>query len=172
MFLAPCAIGGFFVLLFAVRLKDRRLGTAGKPAWSLREFASTFYVDPRKSPDFAWAFASRLMFVLAYAFLTTYQAYYLLDKLGGTAAAEREQIFLGTLVQSGVLIVASLVGGQLSDRTRRRKVFVFTAAIVYGLALFVMAIGSDFDDFLVGMAISGLGFGVYVGRARRSASTT
>ena len=46
--------------------------------------AGTFYVDPRKSPDFAWAFTSRFMFVLAYAFLTTYQAYYLLDKLGTT----------------------------------------------------------------------------------------
>jgi MFS family permease len=160
MFLAPCAIGGFFVMLFAVRLKDRRLGTADKPAWSLREFASTFYVDPRKSPDFAWAFGS-LMFLLAYAFLTTYQAYYLLDKIGSTEAAVPEQIFLGTLVQSGVLIVASLVGGQLSDRIRRRKVFVFTAATVYGLALFVMAIGTTVNDFLVGMAIGGLGFGVY-----------
>jgi MFS family permease len=55
MFLAPCAIGGFFVLLFAVRLNDRRLAKADKPTWSLREFASTFYVNPRKSPDFAWA---------------------------------------------------------------------------------------------------------------------
>ena len=29
MFLAPCAIGGFFVLLFAVTLNDRRLGPGG-----------------------------------------------------------------------------------------------------------------------------------------------
>ena len=33
---------------------------------------------------------------------------------------------------------------------------------MYGLALFVIAIASDFSGFLVGMAISGLGFGVYV----------
>jgi MFS family permease len=77
MFLAPCAIGGIFVLLFAVTLKDRRLAKEDKPVWSLREFASTFYVNPRRNPDFAWAFASRFMFVLAYAFLATYQAYYL-----------------------------------------------------------------------------------------------
>jgi MFS family permease len=32
---------------------------------------------------------------------------------------------------------------------------------VYGLALFVLAIASDFNGFLVGMAIGGLGFGVY-----------
>jgi MFS family permease len=162
MFLAPCAIGGFFILLFAVSLTDRRLAKADKPAWSLREFASTFYVNPRKSPDFAWAFASRFMFVLAYAFLVTYQAYYLLDKIGTAKADVPQQIFLGTLAQSVVVVAASLIGGRLSDRTGRRKIFVLTASIVYGLALFVIAIASNFNGFLVGMAISGLGFGVYV----------
>ena len=162
MFLAPCAIGGFFILLFAVTLKDRRLAMADRPTWSLREFASTFYVNPRKNPDFAWAFASRFMFVLAYAFLTTYQAYYLLDKIGSAEADVPRQIFLGTLAQSVVVVAASLVGGRLSDRTGRRKVFVLTASIVYGLAMFVIAIASNFNGFLVGMAIGGLGFGVYM----------
>ncbi len=162
MFLAPCAIGGLFILLFAVRLKDRRLASAEKPAWSLREFASTFYVNPRKSPDFAWAFASRFMFVLAYAFLVTYQAYYLLDKIGTAKADVPQQIFLGTLAQSAVVVAASLIGGKASDRTGRRKIFVLIASIVYGLALFVVAVATDFNGFLVGMAIGGLGFGVYV----------
>ena len=162
MFLAPCAIGGFFILLFAVTLNDRRLARADKPKWSLREFASTFYVNPRKNPDFSWAFASRFMFVMAYAFLVTYQAYYLLDKIGTAKADVPQQIFLGTLAQSAVIVAASLIGGKLSDRTGRRKIFVLTASIVYGLALFVIAIASNFSGFLVGMAISGLGFGVYV----------
>ena len=162
MFLVPCAIGGFFILLFAVTLKDRRLAKADKPAWSLREFASTFYVNPRRSPDFAWAFASRFMFVLAYAFLATYQAYYLLAKIGTAKADVPQQIFLGTLAQSVVVVAASLIGGKLSDWTGRRKIFVLTASIVYGVAMFVIAIASNFNGFLVGMAISGLGFGTYV----------
>ena len=162
MFLAPCAIGGFFILLFAVTLKDRRLATKDKPAWSLREFASIFYVNPRRNPDFAWAFVSRFMFVLAYAFLATYQAYYLLEKIGSTKAEVPQQIFLGTLVQSVVVVAASLIGGKLSDRTGRRKIFVLTASIVYGVAMFVIAVASNFNGFLVGMAIGGLGFGIYV----------
>jgi MFS family permease len=161
MFLVPCAIGGFFVLLFAVTLPDRQLAPADRPAWSLRELASTFYVDPRTSPDFAWAFASRFLFVLAYAFLTTYQAYYLLDRIGSPEAAVPRQIFLGTLTQSAFVVVASVTAGRLSDRSGRRKVFVCTAAIVYGLAMFAIALASDFNAFLVGMAIGGLGFGVY-----------
>jgi MFS family permease len=162
MFLVPCAVGGFFILLFAVVLDDRRLATTRVPPWSLRQLAGTFYVDPRRSPDFAWAFASRFMFLLAYAFLTTYQAYYLLDRIGSAESEVPQQIFLGTLVQSVAVVTASLVSGRLSDRTGRRKVFVFAASTVYGMAMFVIAIASGFEGFLVGMAIAGLGFGMYV----------
>jgi MFS family permease len=162
MFLVPCALGGFFILLFVARLDDRRLAAGDKPPWSLRELAATFYVNPRISPDFGWAFASRFLLVLAFAFLTTYQAYYLLDTLGSAEDDVPRQIFLGTLTQSAVVVAASLVGGRLSDRTGRRKAFVAAASFVYGLALLVIAGAGSFEGFLVGMAISGLGFGVYM----------
>jgi MFS family permease len=161
MFLAPCGIGGFLILLFAANLKDRRLAVAERPAWSLREFTSTFYLNPWKHRDFGWAFASRFMLVLAYAFLTTYQVYYLLKKLGSAASDVPRQLFLATLAMSSVVVVASLVGGWLSDRTGRRKVFVGSASVVFGLALFVIAYANTFSGFVVGMAIGGLGFGLY-----------
>jgi MFS family permease len=160
-FLVPCVSGGFFILLFAVTLKDRRLARADRPAWSLREFASTFYVKPRTSPDFAWAFASRFLFLMAYALLTTYEAYFLLSKIGSAVADVPQQIFLGTVSQAVLIVAASLVAGKLSDWTGRRKIFVFIASIVYGVAMFAVAIASNFNGFLVGMAISGLGFGMY-----------
>jgi MFS family permease len=69
---------------------------------------------------------------------------------------------LGTLAQSVVLVAASVIAGRFSDRTGRRKIFVVAAAVVYGLALFLIAVASDFDGFLVGMALSGLGFGGYM----------
>ncbi len=160
-FLVPCATGGLFILLFAVALKDRRLAKADRPKWSLREFASTFYVKPRTSPDFAWAFVSRFLFVLAYALLTTYEAYFLLSKIGSAVADVPQQIFLGTVAQAVLIVAASLIAGRLSDRTGRRKIFVFVASIVYGAAMFAVAMASNFNGFLVGMAISGLGFGMY-----------
>ena len=162
MFLVPCAVAAAFILLFAVTLPDRRLDRGDRPAWSVRELASTFWVSPRRNPDFAWAFTSRFLFVLAYAFLVTYQAYYLLDHLGSTEADVPQQVFLGTLVQSVVLVAASLLGGRLSDRTGRRKVFVVTASVIYGVALFVIAAAVSVNGFLVGMALGGLGFGLYM----------
>src|SRR5947209_2642324 len=117
--------------------------------------------QPGKNRDFSWAFASRFLFVTAYAFLVTYQAYYLLHRIGTAKADVPEQIFLGTLIQSAALVAASLLGGKVSDRTGRRKIFVLAASVVYGLALFVIAAATSFSGFLVGMAIGGLGFGVY-----------
>jgi MFS family permease len=162
MFMAPCAIAGVFILLFATTMDDRRLPAADKPPWSMRELAGAFYLNPRKAPDFAWAFASRFLFVLAYAFLATYQTLYLLNKIGSSADDIPRQVFLGTLVQSCVVVAASLLGGALSDWTGRRKVFVVVASTVYGLGMFVIAAAGSFDVFLAGMAVGGLGFGVYV----------
>jgi MFS family permease len=162
MFLVPCAVAAAFILLFAFTMTDRRLGAGDKAAWSIRELAGTFWVSPRKNRDFAWAFSSRFMFVLAYAFLATYQAYYLLDHLGSAEADVPQQVFLGTLVQSAVLVAASLLGGRLSDWTGRRKVFVVVASVIYGVAMFVIAAAASFNGFLVGMAIGGLGFGLYM----------
>ena len=106
MFLAPCVVGGLVVVVFTVRLNDRRLDPRDKPAWSLRHFAGSFYVDPRANPDFAWAFVSRFMLVMAYAFLVTYQAYYLLEQVGISEDAVPHQIYLGTLAQSAALVTA------------------------------------------------------------------
>jgi MFS family permease len=162
MLMVPCAVGGFFVLLFAFRLADRRLAPGSAPPWSIRELLSTFYVNPRRNPDFAWAFGSRFLLVTAYAFLVTYQAYYLLDQIGSREDDVPHQIYLGTLAQSAALLVTALVVGRLSDRTGRRKVFVVAAALLYGVALFVVAAAHDVNGYLVGMALGGLGFGMYM----------
>ena len=92
----------------------------------------TFYVNPRPSPDFAWAFASRFLLIIAYAFLVTYQAYYLIEHLGTSEDDVPHQIYLGTLCQSVALVATALVTGKLSDLTGRRKAFVCAAAVVYG----------------------------------------
>jgi MFS family permease len=162
MFTMPCLVGGAAIVIFVSRLHDRRLSPDEKPPWSLGELAGTFYVNPRGNADFAWVFLSRFLLVTAYAFLVTYQAYYLMDQIGTTEAAVPHQVYLGTVVQSCALVAVSPVAGRLSDRSGRRKVFVIGAAIVYGLALFLIAAADGFQGYVVGMAVSGIGFGTYM----------
>jgi MFS family permease len=162
MFLAPLLLGGVLVGVFTASLHDRRLDPVTKPPWSLRQFAESFYVSPRANPDFAWAFASRFLLVMAYAFLVTYQAYYLIDRIGVREDDVAHQIYLGTLVQSVALVFASPLAGRLSDRLGRRKIFVALAAVTYAVALVMIAIADGVSGYLVGMALSGVGFGMYM----------
>ena len=169
MFLGPCAVAAVFIVLFVVVLPDRRLhpdgrmrATSAASTTSHRSRWRARAINPRANPDFTWAFISKLMFVMAYAVLATYQAYYLLSHLGVSELKLPHQVFLGTLAQGLVVITASLTGGRLSDRTGRRKVFVLAASAVFGVAMFVVAAADGFNVFLVGMALSGLGLGLYV----------
>ncbi|MBC3194873.1 MFS transporter [Pseudonocardia sp. C8] len=161
MFLFPLLITAVLVIAFMVVLRDRRLAPEDRPAWSFREFLSSFYINPRKAPDFAWAWVSRFLFVLGQAFLLTYQAYYLLNKIGVSETQLPDSVFIATVVSSFFWIVFSLAGGKLSDATGRRKAFVLGSALVYGAGLLVVALSSEMTVFLVAMAITGAGIGIY-----------
>lgn len=149
-------------VLFVWRLKDRRLDPHDKPPWSLRELAATFYVSPRGNPDFAWAFLSRFLLVTAYAFLVTFQAFFLLEQIGSSEEAVPRQVYFGTVAQSIALVAVAPVAGRISDRVGRRKVFVMAAAVIYAGALFVIASATSVDGYLLGMGIGGAGFGMYM----------
>ena len=161
-FLAPLLVGSVLVVIFTTSLNDRRLDVADRPPWSLRQALETFYVNPRANPDFAWAFTSRFMLVMAYAFLVTYQAYYLIDEVGLSQNTVAHEIYLGTLAQSVALIITAPLTGRLSDRLQRRKIFVIAAAVIYAGALFIIATATGTGGYLLGMAIGGLGFGMYM----------
>jgi MFS family permease len=151
------------VIVFIALVNDRRLPKdAPKPKLSIREIASSFWVNPRRHPDFAWAWFSRLLFVTAYGFLTTYQAFYLLNHIGSRPEEIPQQIFFATVALSVTTILTSMVGGKLSDFLRRRKAFVLTSAAVYGVALIIASLVTGFNGFLLAMGIAGIGYGAFL----------
>jgi MFS family permease len=70
-------------------------------------------------------------------------------------------VFQGTVAQSSAVVLASLVGGRISDRAGRRKVFVCAAALVYAFAMLMLSVAGTFPMYLAALAVSGLGFGLY-----------
>ena len=161
MFLVPALVGCAAVLLLVLLLPDRRQQPSQRPAATLREFLRSFWLNPAQHPDFAWAWLSRFLLVTGTAFLTTYQSYYLIDKLGYDVAAVPGLIFKSMLVQAGMIVISSLLGGRISDATGRRRIFVMVAAAVYGSGLWTIAAAGDYSEVLIGMALTGIGQGVY-----------
>ncbi|MBW9122073.1 MFS transporter [Microbacterium trichothecenolyticum] len=161
MFVVPGLVGGVFVVAFALILPDRHLAKADQRKLSIGFFLGSFFINPVKYPDFTWTWVSRFLFFMAYAILTTYQTFYLIDHLREDESLVPTLLFAAQTLQSAVIIVLSLASGRLSDYLRRRKVFVIAASLIYGIAMFVIAGASDYGPFLAGMAISGVGFGIY-----------
>ena len=122
----------------------------------------SFWISPRDAPDFCWAWVSRFLLFMGLATLLSYQVFYLLDKVGISPTAVPETMLKSTLVSTLTTVLGSVLGGWLSDRLSRRKVFVLVSALIYGLGLAVIGMASQLETFLWGIAICGLGQGVYL----------
>ena len=55
-----------------------------------------------------------------------------------------------------------MVSGAWSDRVGRRKVFVIVAGLVAGAAALILAVTQTWPGALVGAAVLGIGYGVYL----------
>jgi MFS family permease len=161
MIAIPAAIGVVGVLVFAAVLRDRRLPKSEATPFRAGAFLKGFWVSPRKHPDFAWAFSGRFLMLLGFAAYNNYQVYFLLTRFGfDTTTALSWQLRL-SIVQTVVLVIAAALGGWLSDRTGRRKVFVIVATVLAGVGLVVFASAQDPNVLFVAAALFGAGLGAY-----------
>lgn len=125
------------------------------------EFLRTFWVSPRKHPDFFWAFTGRLLLYTGYFAVTGYQLFILQDYIGLGQAGAVAAVPLFSLISLAGVLLATLVSGPLSDRFQRRKVFVFLSSALVGLALLIPMALPSFAGWAIFTFVSGLGFGMF-----------
>jgi predicted MFS family arabinose efflux permease len=132
-------------------------------ACSLPESAVPGTARPRNHRDFAWAWLSRVLYTMGSSFLQAYQPFFLLEKLKLDPTDVPRLIFRSTLVSAATVVICSLVAGRLSDRTGARKPFVMAGSVVQGLGLWLVAVSDSYPMLLVGVALTGIGHGIYEG---------
>ena len=88
--------------------------------------------------------------------------FYLLNHLHENPSGVGTLVFYSTLVQTILIVISSNLGGWLSDKAHRRKIFVIIAAVIYAAGLAFVAFAGSFTLFLVAIAIAGIGQGVYL----------
>jgi MFS family permease len=159
-FMIPAALGLAGVLALATVLPDRRLRERPAPL-DLVGFFKRFWIDPREHPDFAWAFFGRFLMSLGFAIYGNYSVYFLMDRLGYTAAEIPRLLLTGTLVTLGTSSACAVLGGALSDRLGRRKAFVIGASLLFSVGIAVIAFSTSFGVFLLGGGIAGAAIGLY-----------
>ena len=149
------------VLLIPFLLKpDAVLTRTERPPLSFRGLIEGFWISPKRFPDFGWTLLSRILVNFGNAFGTSLLLYFLMFGLND-ANAEDDLILL-TLIYMVFVIIASLWLGRLSDRTGRRKSFVFAASAAQGVAALMLAFFPDLTVAMIAAGLLGLGYGCFL----------
>ncbi|WP_438293169.1 MFS transporter [Streptomyces sp. HUAS TT7] len=148
------------VVPYAAMRRDSRLLPADQLPFNWREFISGFWIDPRRFPDFGWAWLTRFLMNLSYSISTMYLLYYLTDAVHYEGDADTGVLIL-TALDAVTLLGTVVIGGIWSDRTGRRKVFVVWSGLVISAATLLLAVWQTWTGAVVASLVLGVGYGVY-----------
>ena len=162
--LAACVLA--CALPFALAMPDLVMSRSARPPWDWRSFVRSFWLSPRRYPDFAWAWLTRFAVNLGNAMTLLYLLYFLRDRIQYSRLfpghkAEDGLVVLILLYLAGVVITV-VAGGMVSDRTGRRKLPVTVAGLVMAAAAALLALWPSWPAAMAAAAIIGLGYGVYL----------
>ncbi|WP_328302189.1 MFS transporter [Streptomyces sp. NBC_00435] len=152
-------VAGAAVLFTVCTREQRRPAKAAMPVKAqLAAFASAL-----KDHDFRWAFIGRALLVLGYFSVSGYQLYILQDHTVLPDGMKPEAAVAIMMPLTSVAMVASTVlGGWLSDKYDRRKLFVGASALLSAVALLIPALSTSWTAMLAFAVINGLAFGSYM----------
>ncbi len=149
-------------VLFVVINRDWSSKEAVVAEWSWRKFFAGFWIDPRKHPDFAWAFAARFLLILGYFVVTAFQLYILTDYIGIPVAEAPGAVITLTLAAFVPTLIAIALSGWWSDRIGRRKVFIYAASVIMIAGLAAPILMPTMTGMIIMSVINGIGFGLYM----------
>lgn len=126
----------------------------------LGDFLKTFWVSPRKNPDFFWVFVGRLLLYTGYFAVTGYNLFILQDHVGLGDEGVGQVAVLGLVALLGML-PAIIIAGALSDKLRRRRIFIFISSALVGLGMLFPLFSPTSTSMLIMSFVAGIGFGAF-----------
>ncbi|MFI1655843.1 MFS transporter [Streptomyces sp. NPDC020472] len=152
-------VAGAAVLFTAVVRERKR--PAGEPVPLRKQLAA--FADTMKSADFRWVFIGRFLMMLGFFSVSLFQMYILQDHIALPEGLDPEEAvaFLAP-IDAGVTLLATVLGGLLSDRMGRRKPLVALSCALCGIAMLVPVVEPDWTGMLVFTVVMGLAFGCYM----------
>ena len=150
---------------FVLKLDDKPLPRNARPPFKLGPFIAGLWVDPRKHPDFAFAWLGRFMVLVALSLVQCYMLYYLQDVLGFSrlfpGRRAEEGLAVLTAVSTASNVALALIGGMLSDKLRRRKLFAASAALTIALAMVIFSLTPSWPVMIGAYVVLGCGAGCF-----------
>jgi MFS family permease len=158
------AIAAFLLVLavpFSLTARDPALPVEARPPFELRRFVASFWISPRRHPDFGWAWLTRFLVNLGNALGLLYLLYFLQDVVGYSSDEAEDRVFLLTALYAVTLLVTAVGFGIWSDRLGKRKVFVIWSGLVSAGAALLLGVGQSWPAALAAAVIMGCAYGIY-----------
>ncbi|MFB6480621.1 MFS transporter [Streptomyces virginiae] len=147
-------------VLFTACGREQRLPT--RAPMPVKEQLAAF-TGALRDHDFRWAFIGRALLVLGYFAVSGYQLYILQDHTVLPDGMKPEAAVAVLMPLTSVaMVVSTVLGGYLSDRFDRRKLFVGASALLSAVALVIPAVSTSWTAMLCFAAVNGLAFGCYM----------
>ncbi len=155
VFVVPALVGAVLLFVLVARLPD--------PPHSERVPFSlgAFRIRRGAGRDFGLVWFGRFFVILGFAFYTTYQVYFITDRIGVPTSRVLLTQLGALLIFTGILAVSAIVSGRLSDRWQRRKPFVYSAVVIVGVGLVLLSLTTTIAGFFVSAGIMGVGIGAF-----------
>ena len=162
-FIALGIVVALTTIPFTLRLKDEPLAAA--PPFRPVAFLKGFWVDPRLHPDFVLAWIGRFLVIIAFSVVQGYMLYYLQDRVDYPRLFPGRPAEEGLAILTGIYAVGNIsfavIGGLVSDRLGRRRLFVVLGAGLVAAAIAVFALTHDWTAVVGAYALYGCGAGCY-----------
>jgi MFS family permease len=165
-YLALAVVLVLFTLPFVLFTRDHPLDRADRAPLSVRTLIASYWLSPRKYPDFGWAWLTRFLASLAIGMGTLYLLYFLRDKVHYSRlfpgqTAEDGQLKL-ILIYTVCVVITAIVGGIISDRLGKRKMIVTVSGALMAVAALLLTFVETWPSVEIAAVLFGTGFGAYL----------
>ncbi|WP_432542035.1 MFS transporter [Kineococcus sp. SYSU DK002] len=162
LFLVPGGLGLLLLALFIcfVHEPDSR-GAVFPERLAFGAVLSKYTFSPRRHPDYAWNWLGRFLFYFGLTLNTTFTAFFFAAKLGVSVTEVAGTIALLSLGGIVATTIGAIGGGFLSDRLRRRRIFVLSSGAIFAAGALVMAFSASLPLLMFGSLMGAVGIGMF-----------
>jgi MFS family permease len=150
------------LLLFVLLNPDESSKDAPRRGFSFGALMRSYWVNPRRYPDFAWVFFGRAFMFLGYAAVNTYALYILQDYVGLTLNRALSEVPILAVASFIGILASILVSGRLSDRLGKRKPFVIASSIICAIGVALPLVFPSVPGMIAYSFLTGVGYGCYL----------
>ncbi|WP_248761595.1 MFS transporter [Pseudarthrobacter sp. SSS035] len=160
----PVAVGLVFGVALLAVFNDDAPAAEPLPPFGVKEFFGSFFINPRREPDFAWLLLALFLMFAAWGVVSTYTVYLLQDMIAVPEDQIGGAITLSYVIPGVVAFVVGPLGGWVGDRLGRRKPVMIFAALIGAAGMVIIATSSTVVQFLIGVTlVSGVAAGLMLG---------